>query len=634
MESLPEVYPLTGLQMGDIQCYLSWSFLYFAPSSKRLLILVDNRPWSLKKHSRSTNLWQLMVTKYKMSPFINTRELLKNTDPIKCNEIGSSISSVGVSKKFGRWYAVIDAAKSRKKYLLSVMDLSKALHGLLIFEVSWKDVYGINYWNELQTDTSLALEVKVMKKWEFHGPDQASRCISSWFSGTQSEILTLKHSLNLLSDLNVRNWSPCCSSWEMFSCTRSLSDGLSRDAFYDAEESPFELDNWVDNVSINREYGEHADEASTSKSRVDMEPSDTIPIPYTYTFIVFRFSDGNLPFKLRQIIMSDLRLLRLLESGLPAWVIFFQSYPIFSHFYQPWMRPLARSLYILISLVTFIIGFYDLYKNVPLLKAAVARICGPFFEWIEARDMLSRIHYLGTMLFLQNFEKAIKWFFMMARAMKPMLAVISRPFAEPLAEVLEFISPFWNICVEAGEMFSSTVLDVMESLYNPCVDLLEFLFWPFELIYSCICDIAMSIHPILCSFWDSLLLPIQFVGALVKRAASVVPRLYIFLKDVWVSLSGVFQFSSFSEGIQDYHEISAWKGLWNDLFSQVFRALRIIINGLSAFFMTCNRHRLSIYNHTQASLWRLAYVTRLSPHRCPYGHNLEHRQMEECDRCK
>uniref|UniRef100_A0A1D1Y2R9 DNA-directed RNA polymerase subunit beta n=1 Tax=Anthurium amnicola TaxID=1678845 RepID=A0A1D1Y2R9_9ARAE len=633
MESLPDVYPITCLQIGDIQCYLSWAFLYFAPTSKRLLIFVDHRPWSMKKHSRSTKLWQLMITKYRMSPFINTRTLLKHPDQTKCNEKNScSRSNVAVPKKFQRWYAVIDAAKWQKKHMLSVLDLTKAIHGLLVFEVAWKDVYGINYMNELQTDTSLALEVKFMKKWEFNGPDEASRCISWWFKGTEPETRTLKHNLRKLCDPDVNNWTSCCSAWE--SSAQTLSGVLSKDTFYDAQEYPFEIDDCELNIPANRECTAHGDQTSMPQGYVNIEESDTIPTQYTYSFILFRFSDAILPFKMRKIIMSDLRLLRLLESGLPSWVIFFQSYPIFCHFYRPWMRPLARSLYILISLITFIFGFYDLYKNVPLLKATVARICGPFFEWIEACDMASRIRYLGTMLFLQNFEKAIKWFLMMARTMKPVFAVIAKPFAEPLAEVVEFISPLWNICVETGEMLSSTLLFTIESLYTAFLDFIEVLLWPFELIYSRVFDIAMSVHPILSSIWKSLLVPFQLVVPVVKRAASVVPSLYIILRNVWKEVSGILQLTSFLEVNEGYHEISIWRGLWNDLFSQVFRALRSIINGLSAFFMTCNRHRLSIYNHTRVSLWRLGYVARLTPQKCLCGQRLERHHMEECESCK
>lgn len=36
----------------------------------------------------------------------------------------------------------------------------------------------------MQTDTSLAIETKFMKRWEFDSVTQAARCMSSWFPGT------------------------------------------------------------------------------------------------------------------------------------------------------------------------------------------------------------------------------------------------------------------------------------------------------------------------------------------------------------------------------------------------------------------------------------------------------------------
>lgn len=60
-----------------------------------------------------------------------------------------------------RWFSLIDAATlSQKRALLPVkklkysLQLNRELHrtlfGLIIFEVSWDDVRGINYLNELQ----------------------------------------------------------------------------------------------------------------------------------------------------------------------------------------------------------------------------------------------------------------------------------------------------------------------------------------------------------------------------------------------------------------------------------------------------------------------------------------------------
>ena len=205
---------------------------------------------------------------------------------------------------------------------------------------------------------------------------------------------------------------------------------------------------------------------------------------YKDVLILFRFDDRDLPFKLKEIIMSDLRLLTLLEAGLPSWVIFLQSYPVFCNIYRPWMCPFARALYVLVSVITVLIGFYDLYKNVPLLKAAASRLCGPFFDWIETWEMVSRIKYLGTMLFLHNFEKAIKWFLTISRTTRSFLSIMAQPLASPVMELLGFLLPVCSTFIEVFGNFFSVIWDVVEFCCGLVVDIIEFLLWPLWFISS------------------------------------------------------------------------------------------------------------------------------------------------------
>ena len=72
-----------------------------------------------------------------------------------------------------------------------------------------------------------------------------------------------------------------------------------------------------------------------------------------------------------------MRLLKLYESGIPAWAVFL---PAYGGWYRPWLRKLTWLLFIAISLVSMACGFYDLYKNVPYIKevraaARIARRC-------------------------------------------------------------------------------------------------------------------------------------------------------------------------------------------------------------------------------------------------------------------
>lgn len=211
---------------------------------------------------------------------------------------------------------------------------------------------------------------------------------------------------------------------------------------------------------------------------------------YRDTLIVFRFIEPLLPFELQRLITSDPRLLKMLESGLPSWVIFLQSYPFFSQLYQPWMRPLCGTIYYVVSVVTVLIGFYDLYKNVPVLKATAARLCGPLFEWIEAWEMISRLKYLGTMLILQNFEKAFRWMLMTVRAIKQLSILLVQPIVEPLAILGDILLPAWSGLLEVVLTCWSLISTIMSSTFMTVGSLLNFILWPFIVLLSTVWNLG------------------------------------------------------------------------------------------------------------------------------------------------
>ncbi|XP_059661127.1 uncharacterized protein LOC132307404 [Cornus florida] len=646
------VFPLTSLQIGDLQSYLSLLNLFLAPETNKFYILVDNRPWLEDFGSRSAHIWQLMVTKSRSSPFANTKSKKERKVRGELFEFNSSSkSNTRKSKQLERWFSLIDAATlSRKRALLRNSLISKSklhgtLYGFIVFEVAWSDVRGINYLNELQTDTSLAIEAKCVKRWEFESIAQAANCISSWFPGTHYEQFLLKEHLDsVIGEVFY-------DAQEKFPKSNNDDDGnICIDNVCDEDESHCCLGNSIDLNIENRTTStahtppppdgpykrrkviksfsagdgvdiyseetrrENFDSPTHSQTSYASDCEDAVEdTQYRDVLILFRFNDRDLPFKLREIIMSDLRLLTLLESGLPSWVIFLQSYPGFSHLYRPWMCPLARALYVMISFVTVLIGFYDLYKNVPVLKATASRLCGPLFAWIETWEMVSRIKYLGTMLFLHNFEKAITWFLMITRTIRSFLSILTQPMAGPLVEFMDFLLPFWNMCIQIVENLYSVFWIVIGSFFSLVENLVEIVLVPVWFIISVIWNTAMSvIYPMLWIVWEILYTPVRLLLGLVSLMAFIYTCIYDLLGDIWVFASSIFQFTSDAQAVSAY-EVSMWRSLWNDLFSQVFRAVRSILNGFVAFFTACNRHRLSIYNHVQEFIQRLFHPARRLP---------------------
>ncbi|KAJ8649219.1 hypothetical protein MRB53_002242 [Persea americana] len=448
----PQFFPLTALQIGDLQSYLSHLCLYLAPESNTFFILVDNRPWLINQDSRTAQLWQLMVTKSRLSPFANTKLKRERKDFRKMVDLKSSSRPNPRGRKIlYRWFSVIDAELYQKKALLPVKKLKdsllsnsevrRTLYGFIVFEVAWTSVRGINYLNELQTDTSMALEAKLMKRWEFDSVEQASRCISSWFSGTPYERFLLQ---KYLDDISSRG-----------------------EVFYDAQDDPLvDLTNDGEN-KFNSDY----------------------------------LGDGS-PFG----SLANFKLTGGSEYGTSSL-----------HTPPPPSGP---------------------YKRRKVMKCA----------------SVGRAH------------------------------------------------------------FSSVIWVVAGSTSSVVVNLVGIILLPLWAIISVVWRIVMAvIYPLFCIAWEVLVAPIRLVLASASLIVWLFSSIFYLLKESWLSLSGIFQLASASESAVGAYDVPIWRSLWNDLFSQIFCAIRSIVYGFVAFFATCNRHRLSINNHMQEFLLRLSFLVHNSP---------------------
>ncbi|GFP79596.1 hypothetical protein PHJA_000103100 [Phtheirospermum japonicum] len=625
------VFPLTSLQIGDLQSYLSHLNLFLAAETGKFYILVDNRPWLQDLVSISTHWWQLMVTKSRLSPFANTRgRRRKNSD---VSELDVSSSSDGrVSGNFGNWFSFTDAVMlSRKRALLPVKKLRnslitnsklhRTLYGFIVFEIAWSDVRGINYLNELQTDTSFAIEAKIMRRWEFDSVAQADKSISLWFPGTLNEQILLKEHLDAMigevyhdaqetfprtneADNNdtttddnkcAENESPCSPT-----CTFSVFPNTTENNTLQTPpptDKPHKRRKVTRSIYFDSDLGICSGESDMGPVEVLLQTSDPSnhddtlePTLYRDVLILFRFNDRDLPFKLKDIIMSKLRLLTLLEAGLPSWVIFLQSYPGFCRLYRPWMCPLARGVYVVISIVTVLIGFYDLYKNVPLLKTAASNLFGPLFDWVEEWEMISRIKYLGTMLFLHNFQKALKGFLMVARTVATFVSFFVRPMAEPFFEFLDCFVPVGIIFMRVIENFFSVIWMVVESSFTMVGDFVEVLLLPLWYILMVAWSVVSSfIYPIV---WVLFYAPFKLVLGIYNLVSFLGTSTYVLFGDLWISARAIFKLTKGVNTTVSSYEVSMWRSLWKDLLSQLFRALRSILHGFVAFFAACNRHRL------------------------------------------
>ncbi|KAL5211816.1 hypothetical protein ABZP36_022663 [Zizania latifolia] len=636
-------FPLTSLQIGDLQSYLAELTIFLCPDTKKFLILLDNRPWLLDQDTKPAHLWQLMVTKSRLSPFAITRtrrkghetgkKLVFSKDPVPGSHLWNPSP---------RWYTLIDDAMRNKKLHVNRLkdsrllnkELHRTLYGFIIFEVDWADVRGMNYLNELQTDTSMVVEAKTMKRWEFESVNHASSLITSWFSENYSECQLLQDYLNSISpkddvfydsrnDFSTPEWDSdnvhSDDDSGPIQCMRESSSFTSSTYTPPPCSGPYKRRKIIRSDAGNSMSEEPCSEVVTSPRYSSSSSSSCCsdndcgkllePSTHKDVLILFRFNDHDLPFRLREVILSDVRLLTLLEYGLPSWVIFLQSYPVFCKIYRPWMCPLARVLYVLMSIFTVLIGFYDLYKNVPMLKATASRLFGPFFDWIETWEMISRLKYLGTMLFLHNFQQAFTWSLKIVTATKSALSVLTKPIMGPIFEVLEFTLPVWNLCAETVGHLCSVIMLTMETSCSVVISTVQMIMWPFWLVFSIVLNIANSVlYPLIWLLGEILAAPFRLLVALASFVADFIVDIVGVLRESWSTLSSLYQVGSASRSTGLMSETSIWGSLWKDLLYQIFRAIRSILYGFVAFFSTCNRHRLSIYNHIQVFLRHLSHV--------------------------
>lgn len=133
--------------------------------------------------------------------------------------------------------------------------------------------------------------------------------------------------------------------------------------------------------------------------------------------------------------------------------------------------------------------------------------------------------------------------------------------------------------------------------------------------------VTSVLYPVIWILSEILYAPVRIVLGLSGVLGFIFTRIHHMVGHISLFVSSLFKFASGAEATVRTVEVSVWRSLWNDLFSkvdlytqlfgkegiffflfvlltkfsfsfQVFRALRSILYGLSAFFTACNRHRL------------------------------------------
>lgn len=265
--------------------------------------------------------------------------------------------------------------------------------GVCTFEMDLSDIVGLDYINPLLVDASrLVIEArKITRRW-FPTLDRCSDHYG-WGDfqrrkrddGSEAPVVRLLSQLyQPQSNLGGRPNLPHVVPQSEFCRAPSSSKRDKQPAYWRerCEEQRYEMINRVFLVAeriVRRMSWHSVDEGAPKDEKDDDCMVEEVIRNET---INFRFDDPFLPYVLREVIHDPdhPELLRLYEAGLPAWAILLPQY---TGLYRRSMRIFISGILLLISCISMLLGFYDLYKRIPAVRALLKQVMGPMSSKLE-----------------------------------------------------------------------------------------------------------------------------------------------------------------------------------------------------------------------------------------------------------
>lgn len=325
--------------------------------------------------------------------------------------------------------------------------------GVCTFELKLADITGFDYCNTLSIyGQRFTIEVKkVVKKWF---PNVGDFCKEY---GIQQDALNSPfYTPTLNRDLTA------FSTRQMYPKDRSdrmkREIGIREQQYYTDDGSIYSISIKSSPVSplkvsfcdnIDEEDGlpsprDHQMTMGTMNTEDDAEANahEVHVTEYSNIMLLAYFDDPLIPYFMQGLVKREgnKRLLRMYENGLPSWAVFLPSYGLF---YRPWMRTVMTFLIFCVSLSTMLLGFYDLYKHIPLLRSTLFSVFGPLLEWFEQAIVLRLSFLLGYLLASSHYFRAF-------------LQVSIGPFFDLIAGIGECLIPLRMV----WELFATVLYPV------------------------------------------------------------------------------------------------------------------------------------------------------------------------------
>lgn len=395
--------------------------------------------WKSRKHE---HLWILVAPQKEMFVF-----LVKpwSHDCRVSPECGGRESRV---KTFHKREAVLKQFGAESPF--SFHSSSERGEGVIFgFEVGWRHVKGVNYRNPLVRQGKLVLEACEVEKKEFASIKHvkkyygiaSSRDLTTCQCGGVGNVLDSEFldgaRENLLErldragdheesvdDIGSASFEFCNAAGE----TSTASDGDSNvTGEYVSSSVTTTTRGFFTSLRRRKEkntaknsHQQYMREVMTEKTsshanslRIHVPPlepvlcedADENPLSvrvYPFRTISAEWTNVHVPCALLPVFEHEERLLKMYESGLPAWSMFLPAYGLY---YRPWVRSMTWFLFYLFSVFSLTVGFWDLYKTLPGLQSALAKLVESMWlpptavlQWIEEHAQI-RLSILLTYLF-------------------------------------------------------------------------------------------------------------------------------------------------------------------------------------------------------------------------------------------
>lgn len=414
--------------------------------------------------------------------------------------------------------------------------------GVVALEVFMKDVTGLDYINTLVSFGSrLALETKAVRR--------------LWFRSAKE--------FCLYYDIPTQNnaspfYRPVLSRDETFFVTKQLypSDTLyprvNSVAHARRKSSEATLDPDSDDDQLNKSQGHLRVTADSQEEEDDSSEISECQPPFEYLhknqMLMAYFDDPVFPFLMKELLKNrgNKPLLRMYERGLPSWAMFLPSYGLP---YRPWMRRVMTVVIFLVSLITMLLGFYDLYKNIPLLRETLQHTFGSLYQWLEDACAIR----LGCLL---------TWIVSSSQIFQ---SVITYPLGILWPQLGPIVSGFISIADYVGRLLVTTVTYL--------VMLLKGILWVFGTVLFAVRRVFTL--PIDVS-WGFLSLIWNFIADFYRAVANV----FSLFRSTGGAVTTATQATSIFTDI---------KVFWQDIFRNVLKGITAIYN--FTVYSCCNLYK-------------------------------------------